>query len=137
MSEQNEALNPVIDREAASILRMADEQETADQQERQDQQPEQDNSQAIGIASIIVSLSANAAVIAYPCLSFDDAVKGQAVGVLVPVLMKYDVGSAFLERWKEEFAAGAFFAGVIFSAYQTVQADKRKREEKEVNAEHA
>ena len=125
--------------EAVSIMRMVDAQENEDQAQLGggEEQQQADTQQAVGIASIAVQIAASAAVTAYPCLSFDDALKGQAVSVLVPVLVKYDVSSAFMERWKEEFAAGAFFAGVIFSAYQTIQADKKKREEKEVNGEPA
>lgn len=122
--------------EAQSIMRMVAEGESNEQQ-HESAQPEADTAQAVGIASIMVQLLARGAVIAYPCLSFDDAVKGEAVNVLVPVLTKYNVSSEFLDRWKEEFAAGMFFAGVIFGSYQTVQADKRKREEKEVHGEPA
>jgi len=82
---------------------------------------------SLGISQMLVGLMATGAEMAYPCLRFDDDTKGQGAAVLAPVLAKHNLESAFFEKWKEEFAAGAFFSGIIFSSYVKVQAWKREQ----------
>ena len=48
--------------------------------------------------------------------------------MLAPVLLKYDVKNEFLAKYEVEFAAGSFFAGVIYTSYTKVKADQAEKE---------
>lgn len=81
-----------------------------------------------GIAYIAVNGLAEIVSAEFECLSYDDEIKSEAIAKLVPVLNKYNVESAFFEKWKEEFMLGVFFAGVIFTSYKKVIAFKKEQE---------
>jgi hypothetical protein len=92
--------------------------------------------QAYGVARMACEMAARGASMRWECLSYTDKVKDEGAQVLVPVFLKYGLQNEFMSKWAEEFAAGAFFAGVIFTSYQKVQAEKAKKEA-EKEAEHA
>lgn len=78
--------------------------------------------QAYGMARAFLEIAARGAQMRWPCLSYNDDVKNEGAAVLVPVIIKYNVQNEFFAKYQEEFAAGAFFAGVIFTSYQKVKA---------------
>lgn len=69
--------------------------------------------QAAGTAQILMMLVSKVAAKRWPGVEFTQDELQQSVAVLAPVIKKYDWSSTFLDRWKEEFAAGVFFAGMI------------------------
>lgn len=91
--------------------------------------------QAYGLARAICELAAKGASMRWDCLSYNDTVKDQGAQVLAPVFLKYDIQSEFLAQWSEEIAAGAFFAGVIFTSYQKIEAEKEEKRKKEAEKE--
>lgn len=85
--------------------------------------------QARGTAQLLMMLGTKVAARRWPGITFDQDETHQGVDVLAPVLIKYDLGSALFDRWKEEFAAGAFFAGLITAKVEQYEAAQRKRQE--------
>lgn len=98
-------------------------------------QPAPEEISSKGLAALAVVGATRAAVSFYPCLvnNFPDELQQEAVEKLAPLLDKYNVKSAFFEKWRLEFEAGAFFAGVIFTAWQTIEADKAARAKEVAN----
>ena len=83
--------------------------------------------QAYGMARMICEVAARGAQMRWACLSYGDEVKEQGAQVLTPVFLKYNVQNEFMAKYAEEFAAGAFFAGVIFTSYQKIKQDEAER----------
>lgn len=79
---------------------------------------------SVAISAMAVGVMARGAEMFYPCLSFDNGTKQHGVEVLAPVLAKHNLKSEFFKKWEEEFAAGAFFGGLIFQSYVKIQAWK-------------
>lgn len=96
--------------------------------------------QAYGLARVICEMAAKGANLRWSYLEYTDSVKDQGAQVLVPVMLKYDMQSEFFDTWKEELAAGAFFAGLIYTSYAKIKAHeaeekaRKDAEEKAVNA---
>lgn len=93
--------------------------------------------QAYGMARTACEMLARGASLRWECLTYTDGVKDEGARVLVPVMLKYGMQNEFLSKWAEEFAAGAFFAGVIFTSYQKVQAVKAQKAAEEAAAANA
>lgn len=117
------------------------EQENAAPQDETAQETISPELQAYGVARMVCELAARGASLRWSCLTYGDEVKHNGAQVLVPLMLKYDIQSEFMARWSEEFAAGAFFAGVIFTSYQKVKmheaAEKAKQAEQEAQEVNA
>lgn len=120
------------DQELNEINNMADTIEQAQtipppEGEKPEPPPVSPEMQAYGMARMICELAAKGAQMRWECLSYNDEIKNQGAQVLVPVLLKYDMQNEFFAKYAEEFAAGAFFAGVIYTSYMKVQAHKAEQ----------
>ena len=86
--------------------------------------------QAYGMARMICEVAAKGAQIRWNCLTYSDDIKDQGAQVLVPLFLKYDIQNEFLAKYAEEFAAGAFFAGIIYTSYAKVKAHEAEQAKK-------
>lgn len=89
---------------------------------------------ALAVAEKGVNLVADLVEFKYDCLKYGPETRAEGAAKIAPLLVKYGLGGGilaeYLERWKEEIAAGMFFGGVIFASYQAVK-EARKEQAKE------
>lgn len=90
-------------------------------EEQQQEQAQASELQALGLAQMGVELVAGLVGRRWPVLVYSPEQKTTAAAVLVPVLVKYDLSPAWLDKYKEEFAAGAFFAGLVIESVRKVR----------------
>lgn len=50
--------------------------------------------------------------------------KEQGAEKLAPLLVKYDLDSPFISKWRAEIDAGLFFGGLVYGIYEAVQSNK-------------
>ncbi len=117
------------------------EAEAAPQTQPEDQQQTaNDEQQAYVMAGTICALLAKGATMRWPYLQYPDDTIKQGAAVLAPVLVKYDMQSEFLDKWKEEISAAVFFGTLIASSYSTIkahEAEEKAAKAKPVEGEHA
>lgn len=121
VDDKDQDLREIEGMSAAIDAEQAPQQPESEQAAKPEVSPEM---QAYGMARMICELAAKGAQMRYDCLNYNDDIKHQGATVLVPVLLKYDLQNEFLAKYAEEFAAGAFFAGIIYTSYMKVQAKK-------------
>ena len=82
-----------------------------------------------GMAAVLIELGAKVAQRRWPVITFSTDEKHQVLELAVPVLMKYDIRSAWLDQYKEEIALGTF----LFKLYQekAAQVEKAKPEKRD------
>jgi hypothetical protein len=78
---------------------------------------------AARLARLGVDWILDAACNQYPVLAYPEPTRERAAQLTGAVLAKYDVLS-WVARWREEFALGAFLAGLAWESYKIVQAAK-------------
>lgn len=93
--------------------------------------------QAEGTAQLLMLLGTKVAAKRWPGVTFEADEMSGGVEVLAPVLIKYDLGSKIFDEYKELFAAGAFFAGLITAKSQQYEAAQLKKKEKAESASGA
>lgn len=68
----------------------------------------------------------------FPCLQYGPETRAEGAAVLAPLFLKYGAGDswlfAYIEKWKEEIAAGMFFGGLIAASYQIVKAENAEKD---------
>lgn len=94
----------------------------------QEAETEAEQATALAVSEKAVNFIADLAEYRYDCLKYGQEVRKEGAEKIAPLLVKYGLSGGilaeYLERWKEEIAAGMFFGGVIFASYQAVKADK-------------
>lgn len=83
--------------------------------------------EAKGLAAMIVELGASVAVRRWPLITFTSEEKLQTVELATPVLVKYDIGSAWLDKFKEEIALATFLAQLVMAKRAQVEAAKPQK----------
>jgi hypothetical protein len=78
---------------------------------------------AARLARLGVDWILDAACKQYPVLAYPEPMRERAAQLTGAVLAKYDVMS-WAASWREEFALGAFLAGLAWESYKIVQAAK-------------
>jgi hypothetical protein len=92
--------------------------------------------EALGVAAVLLEVGAQISARVWPELTFTGDEKRQGAEVLGPVLAKYDVGSAFLDAYKEELALAAFAFG-LYTAKRAELEEKRELARKRAEEERA
>lgn len=86
---------------------------------------------ALVVSAKCVDMAAGAVSAIFPCLQYGPETRAQGTEVLAPLFLKYGAGDswlfAYVEKWKEEIAAGMFFGGLIVASYKIVKADKAEK----------
>jgi hypothetical protein len=85
---------------------------------------------------VLLEVGAQISARVWPELTFTGDEKRQGAEVLGPVLAKYDVGSAFLDAYKEELALAAFAFG-LYTAKRAELEEKRELARKRAEEERA
>lgn len=88
---------------------------------------EQERLECMGMAVMLVELGSALARRRWPAITFDSSEKQLVADKAVPVLMKYDVRSTFLEKWKEELALGAVLLGIVKAKAEQIEQAERER----------
>lgn len=90
------------------------------------EKPVKEEMTSTGLAAIGVNALSHLITAAYPCVAevFSVEIKSEAVARFSPLLDKYQVKSEFFEKWRLELEAIQFCAGVGFSMYKLIEADK-------------
>lgn len=80
--------------------------------------------ETVGFAAMLTEMGAQVATRRWPVIVFTKTEKNAVCDALVPVLKKYDVRSAFLEKYKEEFALGMVLAGIVKAKRELLEQEK-------------
>jgi hypothetical protein len=80
--------------------------------------------EAQGFATLLVELGARAACGRWPAITIDGTEKQQTRELLAPILVKYDIRSAWLDKFKEEIALATFLAQLVMAKRAQVEAAK-------------
>jgi hypothetical protein len=77
---------------------------------------------AMRAAAMLVDFLAGAVADRWPAAAYSVEEKTAAAAVLAPVFVKHNITPAWLEKWKEEIAAGFVIGGLAWTGYKRVQA---------------
>ena len=93
--------------------------------EAEQAQDEAESSSALMVSAQAVNFVADVAEARFECLRYGPETRQQGAEKIAPLLIKYGISGGvlgeFLERWKEEIAAGMFFGGVIWASVKAVK----------------
>lgn len=88
-------------------------------------QDEAESSGALLISAQAVNFAADVVEASFECLRYGPETRQKGAEKIAPLLIKYGISGGilgeFLDRWKEEIAAGMFFGGVIWASVKAVK----------------
>ncbi len=91
---------------------------------RKEQEAAEEGS-ALAVSVMAVNFVADAVETGFKCLRYGPETRREGAEKIAPLLLKYGVSGGvlgeWLERWKEEIAAGMFFGGVIWASVKAVR----------------